>query len=192
MPRDCVLTIVRAARAALPLSHRALLDQLRVQEQAADAWPGDVQALYRTLGEVAPRASDLAHAVAVWLDELRVVAFNVPLLDRMTHGLGRETRQGVISAIAWHEYGHALSLSRSTWEQRRDGVRLLGLLPQGLAGSIDYPGGYRRAEVFDEVVATVYAALIDRVRSDGYRCPDYLHEEVFEAFKEVIPWPLSQ
>jgi hypothetical protein len=44
-----------------------------------------------------------------------------------------------------------------------------------LRGSIDYPGGYRRSEVFDEVIATVYAVMVSRV--------------VFDAFKEVIPWP---
>lgn len=192
MSGDSVLAIVRNARAALPSSHRALLDQLGVQEKAVDDWPGEVQALYRTILEVPPREGDLANAVAVWLDRLRVVAFNAPLLQQATIGLSRQARAAAIAAVAWHEYGHALSITRSTREQRQDGVRLLNLLPPGMAQSIDYPGGYRRAAVFDEVIATVYVALIDSVRTAGYGCPDYLHEDVFRAFKEVVPWPPTQ
>jgi len=189
---DDVLAIVRTARAELPSSHRSLLDQLGVQETAIEMWPKDVQALYSTIGEVPPRSSDLTRAVAVWLDRLRVVAFNAPLLAEATQGLTRAARVAAITAVAWHEYGHALSLARSTRDQRRDGVRLLGLLPEGLAQSIDYPGGYRPGAVFDEVIATVYAALIRRVRREGYGCPDYLHDDVIQAFKEVIPWPPSR
>lgn len=68
---------------------------------------------------------------------------------------------------------------------------MLGLLPDGLRETIDYPGGYRRLEVFDEVIATVYAWLVSRIRTDGYGVPAFLHPDVAHAFKEVILWPPS-
>jgi hypothetical protein len=55
--------------------------------------------------------------------------------------------------------------------------------------AIDYPDRYRRKEVFDELIATVYAMLVGRVRTSGYGQPDYLHDDVFTVFQEVIPWP---
>lgn len=45
--------------------------------------------------------------------------------------------------------------------------------------------------MFDEVIATVYAVLIGRIRTDGHGLPEFLHPDVTDAFKEVIPWPPS-
>lgn len=148
--------------------------------------------MYRTLRETPPTTAQLANAAAVWLDGLRTVAFNAALLDQATAGLDEQHRRATIAAIAWHEYGHALSLTRATADQRKTGPRLFELLSQGLRDAIDYPGGYRQSELFDEIIAGVYTQLVHRVRSHGYLPPESLHPEVFSAFKEVIPWPPSQ
>jgi hypothetical protein len=169
-----------------------LLEQLRAQEAVVDDWPRGVRDLYATLGEDPPSDGALAYAAAVWLDGLRMVVFNGPLVDARTAGLTEEARTALVAYIAWHEYGHALSLTRSTPEQREGGVRLLELLPAGMRASIDYPGGYRRMEVFDEVIATVYTLLISRIRDHGYRIPEFLNSQIVHAFKEVIPWPPSR
>jgi hypothetical protein len=46
-----LLEEIRAARAALPASHRDLLNQLGVQEAAIEDWPDGVINLYATLRE---------------------------------------------------------------------------------------------------------------------------------------------
>jgi hypothetical protein len=188
---DRLLREIRRARALLPTEHQNLLAQIGTQEGTVEDWPRGVQDLYRSVRMAPPSEAALARAAAVWLDGLRTVVFNAPLMREITSGLADEAREHIVAYVAWHEYGHALSLTRSTHAQRESGVRLLELLPDGIRGSIDYPGGYRRLEVFDEVIATVYALLISRIRIDGYGVPAFLHPDVVHAFKEVIPWPPS-
>jgi hypothetical protein len=166
-----VLAVVRRARAQLPPAHRDLLDQLGVQETAIHPWPTGVQDLYRSIGEAPPPTTALEGAAALWLDGIRTVAFNASLLEAAVIGLSGDSRHALIASIAWHEYGHALSLTRSTYEQRDSAERFLGLLPERMRVAIDYPGTYRRSELFDEVIATIYAAMIARVRTHGYVVP---------------------
>jgi hypothetical protein len=183
-----LLDEIRKARRSLPVAHRALLDQLNVQETAIVDWPGGVIDLYRTLRERSPSRAQLEKAAAVWLHEQRTAAFNAPLLEVAMSGLDTTSRRRLVESIAWHEYGHALSFMRSTAELRIDGARLLELLPDGLryaVGSADY----RASQIFDEIVATLYAVMIDRIRQHGYGPPKFLHPDLFAAFQEVIPWP---
>jgi hypothetical protein len=184
-----LLKEVRAARAELPVEHRELLDQLGVQETAIDDWPNGVINLYAMLREPTPRRQELDDVAATWLDGLRTVAFNARGLTEAVRGLDGPTCRALLSGIAWHEYGHALSFTRATREHRNRGPELLALLPEGLRETIHYPGRYRTDQVFDEVIANVYALLVGRIHSDGYSCPSYLHPAVFSAFEEVIPWP---
>jgi phage tail protein X len=184
--------LIRTARRRLPTSHHALLEQIGVQDAVIDDWPAGVQGLYETLQESPPAITQLADAVAVWLPQRRVVAYNGPLL---MHAIGDveltpATRQATIDNIAWHEYGHALSVTRASQEMRRDGPRLVELLPAGLRRAIDFPGGYRPREVFDEVIANVYALMIGRaIHLDDYGVPSFLNADVYDAFQAVVPWP---
>jgi hypothetical protein len=186
---DELLASIRRARELLPLEHRALLEQIGAQEAAFDDWPRAVQDLFVTLNERPPSDLQLEGAAAVWLEARRLVAFNAPLFERATAGLDPSSHERTVAYIAWHEYGHALSVMRASRELRESGPRLLMLLPDGLRQSIDYPGSYRRLDVFDEVIANVYALMITRVCDGRYGAPEFLHPEVLEAFKEVIPWP---
>jgi hypothetical protein len=186
--------MVRRARRKLPLRHGALLDQIGVQDAVQREWPHGVTNLYVTIGETPPAAGDVDGALAVWLQAVRVVAYNGPLLIAALDldASNAEVHQPVVNNLAWHEYGHALSVTRSTSAHRADGVRLLGLLPPNMRQSISFPGEYRRYEVFDEVIAHVYPLMVGRaIRGDGYVAPDFLDPDVFDAFKEVIPWPPS-
>jgi hypothetical protein len=79
----------------------------------------------------------------------------------VTHELDEPSRRAVVARVAWHEYGHALSVTRATREHRERGPELLALLPAGLRETIDYPGRYRTSQVFDEVVATIYSSSWD-------------------------------
>jgi hypothetical protein len=189
---DWLSSDIRAAREVLPTEHRRLLDELRVQEKVVIDWPREVIDLYKTLLATPPDRSTVDGAAAVWLDELRTVAFNGSLFRRAAAGLDAPTRHLVVARVAWHEYGHALSVTRATRDHRDRGPELLTLLPAGLREAIDYPGRYRRSQVFDEIIATLYSVLVGRVRSDGYVRPEYLHPHVFAAFQEVIPWPRTR
>lgn len=186
-----LLDEIRLARRALPMSHRALLDHLNVQETAIDDWPGHVIDIYRTLNEQPPKRSQLENAAAVWLQERRTVAFNAPLLEAALAGLNEPSLRVAIQSIAWHEYGHALSLMRSTSDHRAIGPRLLGVLTEGLRQAVG-PDDYRPSEIFDEIVATLYTLMVSRIRDHGYGAPDFLHPSLFEVFQEVIPWPPTQ
>jgi phage tail protein X len=187
-----LLREIRAARAELPAEHRELLDQLGVQETAIEDWPDRVVDLYATLREPAPTRQELDGAAATWLNSLRTVAFNAPAVLHVAQDLDEPSRRTIVARIAWHEYGHALSVTRATCEHRECGPAFLALLPEGLRDTIDYPGRYRTSQVFDEIVATIYSVIVGRVRTDGYFQPEYLHADVFAAFKEVIPWPRTQ
>jgi phage tail protein X len=184
--------LIGDARRRLPRSHKALLEQIGVQDVVVNEWPGGVQGYYKTLKTTPPTADDLANALAVWLPDVRVVAYNGDLLNHAlnVHDLDQTSVQRAIDNIAWHEYGHALSATRASSATKRDGPRLLALLPPGLRAAIDYPGGYRPMQVFDEVIANVYALVIGRaVQSGDYGMPSFLHPDVCDAFNAVVPWP---
>lgn len=179
---------IREARRALPAQHAKLLEQLNVQEDLVTDWPGRVLDLYRTLGETPPAAAAVSRVAAVWLDARSTIAFNAPYLAAAAAGLDPSSRYRMVAAIAWHEYGHALSLARASREHRALGPELVELLP-GPLRKVVAEDEYRRAQLFDEVVATIYALMVDRIRDHGYRAPEFLHPRVFATFQEVIPWP---
>jgi hypothetical protein len=49
----------------LATRHRALLEQIGVQDAIVDNWPSGVQAMYETLRETPPASDEIAGAVAV-------------------------------------------------------------------------------------------------------------------------------
>jgi hypothetical protein len=184
-----LLREIHAGRSTLPAAHRRLLEELDVQETAVTRWPDEVVALYATLRAPTPSHAELDGAAAAWLHELRTVVFNANLLLQAVGGLDDASRRTVVFSIAWHEYGHALSVTRAGPERREQGLRLLPLLPAGMRDAIDYPGRYRAGQVFDEIMATLYSLLIGRVPDNGYIRPEFLHPDVFATFEEVFPWP---
>lgn len=182
--------MVVVARKKLPRDHRGLLEQLHADDLVVEDWPTHVLSLYRTVQVTPPAERQLSQALAVWLQGPSVVAYNAPLLRASLSGLDEPSAQHVVENLAWHEYGHALSVTRATDELRRDGPRLLELLPPGLRGAVDYPGSYSRRQVFDEVIANLYPMMLGRaIRGSGYGKPEFVHPEVYEAFRQVLPWP---
>lgn len=182
--------LIDGARRALPAAHRGLLEQISAQDLVVENWPGEVLDLYRTVRALPPVASQLDGSLAVWLEGPRVVAYNAAVLRHVLTGLDPPSTRHVVERLAWHEYGHALSATRATDELRREGPRLLELLPPGIREAIDYPGSYARRQVFDEIVANVFPLLVERaVRANDYGRPQYLHEDIFDALLQVLPWP---
>ena len=78
-------------------------------------------------------------------------------------GLDESTYEGLLARVAWHEWGHALSVKRATDEDVGDGHRLLAKAPPGVANFIR-GGGYRPRDYTHELVADIYALLMLRRR----------------------------
>jgi hypothetical protein len=103
-----------------------------------------------------------------WLSEEEVVRnrTHTPVVD-VGHpqlvGLGERTAEAFIARIAWHEWGHALSLARCSPEDVSAGSRLLELAPDGVRETIR-SAAYRRRDYTHELVAEIYALLIARHR----------------------------
>ncbi len=182
--------IVEQAWRELPNEDRHLLEEIR-----ADQW----QVCKRALGsytdellrsgdrgslspEEIARADD---ALALWVPELRVMLINEshPAFD----GLDGPTLVYDLSRVAWHEWGHALSLDRAGENDIAAGERYVKLLPEGLAKLVRQ-AGYRRWEYTHEVAAEIYAILMIRRRQGKTGRPPWLHQEVYELVRRVAGW----
>jgi hypothetical protein len=182
--------IVRRAWRDLPAGDRLLLEAIN-----ADQW----EVCERTLGTYADellrsadrgslpkaeiaRAND---ALALWVPELRVVLINEshPAFD----GLDGPTLAYDLSRVAWHEWGHALSIDRAEETDIAAGERYLTLLPRDLAEFIRQ-AGYRRREYTHEVVAEIYAILMILRRQGKTGRPPWLRPEVYELVRRVAGW----
>jgi hypothetical protein len=128
--------IVRRAWLDLPSGDRVLLeaisaDQWRFCERALGTYADE---LLRSAGRgLLPeveitRAND---ALGLWVPELRVVLINES--HSAFDGLDDPTLTYDLSRVAWHEWGHALSIDRAGEEDIAAGERYLALLPDGLA-----------------------------------------------------------
>jgi hypothetical protein len=88
---------------------------------------------------------------------------------------------------AWHEWGHALSIVRCTADDLTSGARLLDLAPTGVSKYIR-DAGYRSSEYTQELVAEIYAVLVERRRRKESGRPSWLHQEIFELVRRVTGW----
>jgi hypothetical protein len=107
---------------------------------------------------------ELDRALGIWLRELRIVLINEShpkLAD-----LDAVTREEFIARIAWHEWGHALSITRCSASDVADGTRLLELAPEGIRVRVR-EAGYRPREYTHEVIAETYALLMLRRLKGG-------------------------
>jgi hypothetical protein len=133
-------------------------------------------------------ARDIARANAalgLWVPQLRVVLINDshPAFD----GLDPATLEWDLSRVAWHEWGHALSLDQATRRDIAAGEHYLQLLPQALVRLVR-GAGYRRSEYTHEVVAEIYSMLMIRRRLGQTGQPPWLHQEVYELVRRVAGW----
>lgn len=62
------------------------------------------------------------------------------------------------------------------------------MLPERIQEAVG-ADSYARSQIFDEIVATIYTVMINRIRTEGYGAPDFIDPQVFAVFQEVIPWP---
>lgn len=182
--------IVRHAWQELPRGDRKLLEAIR-----ADQWRLCGRALgtyadelLRSAGSSSLPAKEISRAndaLALWIPDLRVVLINEA--HSAFDGLDGPTLDYDLSRVAWHEWGHALSLDRAEHDDIAAGERYVELLPAGLAKLVR-EAGYRPREYTHEVVAEVYSILMARRRLGQTGRPPWLHVEVYELVRRVAGW----
>jgi hypothetical protein len=121
----------------------------------------------------------------VWIQQLRVVVIDAghPALA----DLDDSTYEAMMARVAWHEWGHALSVVRTTSDEVADGSRLLDLAPEGVREVIRR-SGYREREYTHEVVAELYALLMSRRRRGQTGQPLWLRDELYQLVRRVSGW----
>lgn len=139
--------IVQWAWDNLPTAHRSLLESIGASQWQVVGQPlGEVtDAFLRSAG-----LPGLAHsaqatgnrALAVWVKALRIVLINESHPKLV--GLEDAAREQFIAYLAWHEWGHALSMERCSSDDLAAGARLLALAPPGVRKVIRTAGYVRR------------------------------------------------
>lgn len=156
--------VMRLAWLSLPTDHRRLLEAIGASQwRAVDEPLGvSVDGFLRSAGHRVLRRSarvGLERAVAVWIQELRIVLLNTS--HEALAGLKQPAYEEFVSRTAWHEWGHALGMTRCSPEGVAAGARLLDVAPEGVREGIRL-GGYRVNEYTHELVAETYALLMSR------------------------------
>jgi hypothetical protein len=181
--------IVRMAWLSLPPAHQELLQAIgAAQWRVVDEPLGRaVDALLRSAGQpTLTRAgrTRLDLAMGAWIQALRIVLV-CGAHPRLAE-LNSPTRARLIARIAWHEWGHALSLVRCTPDDVAAGPDLLDQAPDGVREAIRR-GGYLSCEYTYELIAEVYALLMER-RQQATGRPRWLSEDIYDLLKRTTGW----
>lgn len=182
--------VMRLAWLSLPAEHRRLLESIGAAQWQAVDEPLDVavERFLRSAGHRVLRRSariDLESAVAVWLPELRIVLLNTG--HEALAGLSQPAYEEFVSRTAWHEWGHALGMTRCTAEDVAAGARLLALAPEGVREGIRL-GGYRSSEYTHELVAEIYALLMSRRLRKQRGRPRWCDDEIYALMRRATGW----
>jgi hypothetical protein len=175
---------------SLPSAHRNLLEAVGASQwQIANGPIGSAaDEMLRSAGRpglTPPVRAELDGALGAWVPGLRVLLINVghPAIA----GLDSQAHEAFVAHVAWHEWGHALSLARCSPDDLAAGDRLLALAPRGIREGIR-GAGYRSKSYTHEVVAETYALLMAR-RVRGHRGkPTWLDEKIYNLLKRVTDW----
>lgn len=124
-------------------------------------------------------------AAGLWIPELRLVLLNVA--HPSFQGLDQHSLGWALARVAWHEWGHALAFHRATSDDVSRGRELLALAPPAMAENLR-SADYRQREYTHEIVAEVYALLINRRRRGASGRPPWLSTEIYELVRRVVGW----
>jgi hypothetical protein len=182
--------IIQGAWRKLPSADRALLEAIRAHqwEACTQSLGSYAQALLRSADRGSLSDAEVSRADAalgVWIPQLRVVLINYghPAFD----GLDPESFEWALTRVAWHEWGHALSIDRASPGDVAAGDHYLKRLPTPLAKLVR-DSGYRRREYTHEIVAEIYSMLMMRRQLGETGRPPWLEEEVYELVRRVAGW----
>lgn len=182
--------VMDRAWADLPPADRSLLEAIRAEGRDAVACPLGVYAdeLRRSAGYASFSAAERQRqdaAAGLWIPELRLVLINIA--HRSFLDLDQHSLEWALARVAWHEWGHALAFHRATSEDVSRGQELLALAPPSMADNVR-SADYRQREYTHEIVAEVYALLINRRRRGATGRPPWLSTEIYELVRRVVGW----
>jgi hypothetical protein len=121
-------------------------------------------------------------ALGIWLPDLRLMLINEG--HSAILGADPRTREALITWVAWHEWGHALSVASQTPHDPNEGARLMTLAPAGIRERIRR-GNYPRREYIHELIAETYALLM-RERVEGrLGQPPWLPDEIYQLMRRI-------
>jgi hypothetical protein len=182
--------IVELAWRDLPRPHKQLLESIgAAQWQVVDRRLGAVvddlfcSAGYPSLSR--RNRLELDDAAGVWVQQLRVLVIDAN--HRALADLDDSSYEAMVARIAWHEWGHALSLVRTPDAEVAAGDSLLSLAPPGVEQNIRR-SGYRKREYTHELVAELYALLMSRRRRGQAGRPPWLDERLYKLVGRVCGW----
>jgi hypothetical protein len=141
--------------------------------------------LLRSAGHRVPNAAQARaddKALGIWAPGLRVVLINEahPKLLSADH----RTREALLTWVAWHEWGHALSISGRAPHDPNEGAKLLAVAPDGIRERIRQ-ANYPRQEYIHELIAETYALLM-RERIEGRPGqPPWLPDEIYQLMTRI-------
>jgi hypothetical protein len=187
---DFVDSVIQHAWEALPPTHRRLLEQV-----GCARWLVTSESIGQTVDELlvssghpdlsSGQRRELDQCLGAWVPELRLLVINS---QHPAHeGLDSPSYEQAIAKIAWHEWGHALSIHRTNEEDIEAGQRLLSLAPPGIAATIR-SGSYRARELTHEVLAEIYSVLLGRLQRGVGGQPPWLDDEIWEMHTRVMEW----
>jgi hypothetical protein len=182
--------VVDRAWADLPPADRSLLEAIRAEQRDATVRPLGIYTddLRRSAGYASFPAAERQRqdaAAGLWIPELRLVLINVA--HRSFRDLDQNSLGWALARVAWHEWGHALAFHRATSEDVSRGQELLALAPPSMAENVR-SADYRQREYTHEIVAEVYALLINRRRRGATGRPPWLSTEIYELVRRVVGW----
>jgi len=175
---------------SLPPDHRSLLEEVgaarwRIVDEPLGSLADQMLISAGLRGLTPSKRAGLERALGTWIPELGTLLINAahPTLIRLD-SMAYET---FVAHIAWHEWGHALSLARCSHEDVAAGGRLLEQAPVGIRKNIR-SAGYRSKDYTHEIVAETYALMMARLVR-GYRDkPIWLHDEIYNLLTRVTGW----
>lgn len=181
---------MRMAWHSLPSAHRGLLESIGASQWQiiGERLGVSVDGFLRSAGHrglARPARIAMDWAIAVWVSDLRIVLVNVghPALV----GLDQAAYEEFVSRTAWHEWGHALGMTRCSREDVAAGSRLLDIAPEGVREGIR-SSGYRANEYTHELVAETYAPLMARRHRKIHGKPRWLDDEIYSLMKRATGW----
>lgn len=124
-------------------------------------------------------------AFGVWEPRLRVVLIRAE--EPRLEGVDAATREEFLARVAWHEWGHALSVVRCEPADVARGRELLELSPVGIRERIRL-AGYPVSQYTHEIVAETYALLMLRRVRGGSGRPRWLNNEIYRVLIETTNW----
>lgn len=187
MINPTTVQLVQLAWDVLPASDQRLLEQIGASrwEIVAEPLGVAVDARLRSAGHdgctPARTRADNA-ALGMWIRELRLVLINEnhqALIDT-----DQSTREALLTWVAWHEWGHALSIEGQSAHDPAEGDRLLALAPDGIRERVRR-AHYPRREYIHELIAETYALLMrEKVEGRSGR-PSWLPNEIYHLMARL-------